>query len=103
MKPISNKILVTGGAGYIGSHTLIELVQAGFEPVVYDNPSNSSPLAVGRVEKIIGQPITFIEGDILDTARLEKTFVDHNFCRDTLCRAKSRGRVGSQTVMVLSK
>ena len=79
MKPISNKILVTGGAGYIGSHTLIELVQAGFESVVYDNLSNSSPLAVGRVEKIIGQPITFIEGDILDTARLEKTFVDHNF------------------------
>ena len=46
---ISQKILVTGGAGYIGSHALIELVQAGFTPIVYDNLSNSSPTSLARV------------------------------------------------------
>ena len=48
------KILVTGGAGYIGSHTLIELVKSGFEPVVYDNLSNSSSVAIERVAQIVG-------------------------------------------------
>lgn len=46
------KILVTGGAGYIGSHTLIELIKAGYTPVVYDNLSNSSLVAIGRVQKL---------------------------------------------------
>ena len=72
-------ILVTGGAGYIGSHTLIELVKAGFNPVVYDNLSNSSPIAIERVEKIVGQKIDFIKGDILDQALLKQTFEQHNF------------------------
>lgn len=75
----SKKILVTGGAGYIGSHTLIELVAAGFTPVVYDNLSNSSPIALERVEQIIGQPIKLIEGDILDKALLAQTFAAHDF------------------------
>lgn len=73
------KILVTGGAGYIGSHTLIELIKAGFTPVVYDNLSNSSPVAIERVEKIVGQKITFIKGDVLDKPLLEKTFIEHDF------------------------
>ncbi|WFF38747.1 UDP-glucose 4-epimerase GalE [Moraxella nasibovis] len=73
------KILVTGGAGYIGSHTLIELIKAGFEPVVYDNLSNSSPIAIERVEKIVGQQISFIKGDILDVELLKQTFKEHNF------------------------
>ncbi|WP_103034220.1 UDP-glucose 4-epimerase GalE [Moraxella sp. RCAD0137] len=73
------KILVTGGAGYIGSHTLIELIAAGFEPVVYDNLSNSSPVAIARVEEIVGQSIQFIQGDILDKDLLAKTFTEHDF------------------------
>lgn len=73
------KILVTGGAGYIGSHTLIELIEAGFKPVVYDNLSNSSPKALERVEQIVGKTIDFIKGDILDKDLLAKTFNEHEF------------------------
>lgn len=72
-------ILVTGGAGYIGSHTLIELIKAGFNPVVYDNLSNSSPVALQRVEEIVGQKIAFIQGDVLDKALLKQTFDKHDF------------------------
>ena len=75
----SKKILVTGCAGYIGSHTLIELIAAGFTPVVYDNLSNSSPASLARVQQIVGQSIEFIEGDILDTQLLAKTFAAHDF------------------------
>ena len=75
----SKKILVTGGAGYIGSHTLIELIAAGFTPLVYDNLSNSSPASLARVQQIVGQSIEFIEGDILDTQLLAKTFAAHDF------------------------
>ena len=60
------KILLTGGAGYIGSHTCIELLNIGYELVVYDNLSNSSQEALRRVEKISNKSITFIEGDIRD-------------------------------------
>lgn len=73
------KILVTGGAGYIGSHTLIELIKSDFTPVIYDNLSNSSPIAIDRVEKIVGQKIDFIQGDILDKTLLNQVFNEHNF------------------------
>ena len=72
-------ILVTGGAGYIGSHTLIELIKAGFNPIVYDNLSNSSPIAIERVEQIVGQKVHFIKGDVLDKDLLKQTFTEHNF------------------------
>lgn len=73
------KILVTGGAGYIGSHTLIELIKAGYTPVVYDNLSNSSPVAIERVQKIVGTQMAFIKGDVLDKAHLERVFDEHDF------------------------
>lgn len=73
------KILVTGGAGYIGSHMLIELIGAGFSPVVYDNLSNSSPIALKRVEDIVGQKIPFIKGDVLDKEQLNQVFGEHDF------------------------
>ncbi|MDP3301642.1 MAG: UDP-glucose 4-epimerase GalE [Sulfuricurvum sp.] len=60
------KIFITGGAGYIGSHTCVELLNAGYEVVVYDNLSNSSPQALQRVEKITGKSVQFIQGDIRD-------------------------------------
>jgi UDP-glucose 4-epimerase len=71
-------ILITGGAGYIGSHTLVELANSNHDFIVYDNLSNSSQESLRRVEKIIGKPITFINGDIRDTDRLRETFTNHD-------------------------
>ncbi|KAA0913509.1 UDP-glucose 4-epimerase GalE [Psychrobacter sp. ANT_WB68] len=76
---MKNKILVTGGAGYIGSHTCIALHQAGYDIVVYDNLSNSSREAVNRVSTLIGQPLEFIEGDIRDSELLRQVFAEHQF------------------------
>ena len=76
---MKNKILVTGGAGYIGSHTCIALHQAGYDVVVYDNLSNSSREAVNRVSSLIDQPIDFVEGDIRDMDLLKQVFSDNQF------------------------
>ena len=70
-------VLVTGGAGYIGSHTLVELIGAGFSPIVLDNLSNSSLESIRRVERICSKSIPFIEGDILDETCLEKVFKEN--------------------------
>ncbi|QKE28140.1 UDP-glucose 4-epimerase [Arcobacter acticola] len=67
-------ILITGGAGYIGSHTLIELHNAGYNFIVYDNLCNSSEESLKRVSKIISKDIIFEQGDIRDTATLKKVF-----------------------------
>lgn len=72
------KILLTGGAGYIGSHTAVELLQAGYEVIVVDNLCNSSQEALRRVEKITGKPITFYENDIRDTTALDALFDEHS-------------------------
>ena len=71
------KILVTGGAGYIGSHTLVELLNKGYETVVIDNFSNSSPKSVQRVEKITGKKVSLYEGDVRDEVVLNKIFSEH--------------------------
>ena len=71
------KILVTGGAGYIGSHTCVELLNEGYEVVVLDNLYNSSEEALKRVQKITGKPLTFYEGDMLDRDICEKIFTEH--------------------------
>ncbi|MEH6668773.1 MAG: UDP-glucose 4-epimerase GalE, partial [Psychrobacter sp.] len=76
---MKNKILVTGGAGYIGSHTCIALHEAGYEVVVYDNLSNSSREAINRVSTLIGQTVEFIEGDIRDAEMLRQVFASHEF------------------------
>ena len=68
------KILITGGAGYIGSHTLISLAKAGYDFVVFDNLSNSSKKSIKRVEKIIKKPIAFEKGDIRNKKDLNKVF-----------------------------
>ena len=65
-------ILVAGGAGYIGSHTCVELLNAGYEVVVVDNLYNSSRKALDRVEEITGKKVTFYEVDLLDRAALEE-------------------------------
>ncbi len=70
-------ILVTGGAGYIGSHTCILLIEAGYSIVVFDNFSNSSIESIKRVEKIVNQSIPVVEGDIRSTKDLEKVFNEY--------------------------
>jgi len=77
-KPTNLQILITGGAGYIGSHTLVELSRVGYEFVVYDNLCNSSQEALKRVEKIINKSILFEEGDIRDSVALDKVFNKYN-------------------------
>ena len=67
-------ILLTGGAGYIGSHTAVVLSEAGHEVILYDNFCNSDRSVLSRLEKILGKSLTCIEGDIRDIALLEKTF-----------------------------
>ena len=71
------KILVTGGAGYIGSHTTILLIKAGYDVVVFDNFSNSSIESIRRVEKIVNQPIPVVEGDIRNRDDLRGVFKEH--------------------------
>lgn len=71
------KILVTGGAGYIGSHTCVELLESGYEVVVIDNLSNSNPVSLERVEKITGKTVRFYEGDVRDEALLQKIFAEN--------------------------
>ena len=71
------KILVTGGAGYIGSHTCVELLDAGHEVVVFDNLSNSSEEALLRVEKLAHKNLVFIQGDIRHPHELDPVFQNH--------------------------
>jgi UDP-glucose 4-epimerase len=72
-------ILVTGGAGYIGSHTCLELLRAGHAVTVIDNLSNSSPESLRRVEKLAGKPVTLHVADLLDSAALDKVFASGKF------------------------
>jgi UDP-glucose 4-epimerase len=69
-------IFVTGGAGYIGSHTCVELLQAGHQVTVFDNLSNASAESLARVERITGQAVRFVEGDIRDGAALTQALRD---------------------------
>lgn len=73
-----SKVLVTGGAGYIGSHTCVELLNAGHEVVVLDNLSNSSKEALNRVQTPTSKSVDFVEGDILDQAILDQIFQNYN-------------------------
>ncbi len=70
-------ILVTGGAGYIGSHTCVELLDAGYDVVIVDNLSNSQPEAIRRIEKISGQTVPFYQADVRDKSALTSIFEDN--------------------------
>ncbi|MDK1289714.1 UDP-glucose 4-epimerase GalE [Pseudoalteromonas umbrosa] len=71
-------VLVTGGAGYIGSHTVVELLNQGDDVIVVDNLSNSSKVALSRVKEIAGKDVTFYEGDVLDRDFLDSVFSKHD-------------------------
>ena len=71
------KVLVTGGAGYIGSHTVLELLESGYEVVVLDNLCNSSAESLWRVSELTGKDIAFVNGDIRDSACLNELFDQH--------------------------
>lgn len=71
------KILITGGAGYIGSHTAVELLNAGMEPIILDDLSNSDATVLDRLEEITGKRLTFYKGDCNDKSVLESIAKDH--------------------------
>ncbi|HGK5917457.1 TPA: UDP-glucose 4-epimerase GalE, partial [Neisseria meningitidis] len=70
-------ILVTGGTGFIGSHTAVSLIEAGYDVVILDNLCNSSAQIMPRLKEITGKDITFYQGDIRDRAMLQKIFAEH--------------------------
>ncbi|HCD68926.1 MAG TPA: UDP-glucose 4-epimerase, partial [Bacteroidetes bacterium] len=73
------KILVTGGLGYIGSHTVVELQNDGYDVVVIDNLNNSSEQVKARIESITGKPFELLVGDVNDTVALQGLFKKHSF------------------------
>ncbi|MEE0944850.1 MAG: UDP-glucose 4-epimerase GalE [Clostridia bacterium] len=93
------KILVTGGAGYIGSHTCVELLNAGYEIVVIDNLCNSCEKSLDAVKKITGKDFKFYEVDLLDYEGTEKVFKEHKF--DSVIHFAGLKAVGESTTMPL--
>lgn len=67
------KVLVTGGMGYIGSHTCIQLIEAGMTPIIFDNLYNSKASVIGRLKEVTGQDIEFVQGDIRDRELMVET------------------------------
>ena len=91
-------VLVTGGAGYIGSHTCVELLEKGMDVVVIDNLVNSSAKAIDRIEEITGKKVTFYEEDVRNRAALASRRQDTLLHR--LPEGRSRlGRVGAGRVL----
>ena len=85
-------ILITGGAGYIGSHTAVELLNKNYNVIVYDNLSNSSRISIDRVEEITGKKISFYEADILDKDKLKEVLVNEKI--DVLIHCAALKSVG---------
>ena len=75
---MSKKVLVTGGLGYIGSHTCVQLINAGLTPIILDNLCNSKREVLARIETLTKQQPAFYQGDVRDRAVLEKIFSEHN-------------------------
>ena len=74
---MQESILVTGGAGYIGSHVVVELARAGYAPVVLDNYANSTPAVLPRLQALAGRPVPAVTADVRDTVALRSVFHDH--------------------------
>lgn len=93
-------VLVAGGAGFIGSHTVVELMQAGYEVVVVDNLLNSEIAAIHGVEQIVGRAVTFIEADCCDRVAMEQVFSEYSF--NTVIHFAARKAVGESVRMPLA-
>ena len=94
------KILVTGGAGYIGSHTCVELLESGYEVVVIDNLVNSNPESLNRVAQITGKTVAFYEGDVRDEALLKKIFAENEIsCVSHFAGLKAVGESVAEPLM----
>lgn len=76
---MNRRVLVTGGAGYIGSHTVVELISAGYEVVIVDNFSNSDTSSLSGIKRITGIEPTFIEADCCDREAMRHIFEAHDF------------------------
>ena len=70
-------VLVTGGAGYVGSHVVVELARGGYAPVVLDNFANSTPAVLPRLEALSGRPVPWVNADLRDIAAVRRVFHDH--------------------------
>lgn len=79
MTNTSELILVTGGTGYIGSHTVVELLSSGFDVLIVDNLSNSKPAVLDRIERITGRRPGFVQADIRDRSAMQAIFSNHQF------------------------
>lgn len=93
------KVLVTGGAGYIGSHTCVELLDAGYEIVVMDNFSNSKPASLERIKKVTGKDFKFYETDLLDEKGMDKIFDENDI--DAVVHFAGLKAVGESVAMPL--
>ena len=93
------KVLVTGGAGYIGSHTCVELLEQGMDVVVIDNLVNSNPKAIERVEQITGKKLSFYAEDVRNRAVLDEIFEKHSI--DCVIHFAGLKAVGESVAMPL--
>ncbi len=94
------KVLLTGGAGYIGSHTVVEMCEVGHEVVVVDNFSNSSPRVMERVAELVGHSVPFYEADVCDEAAMDRIFAEHKI--DAVVHFAGLKAVGESVQMPLA-
>ena len=91
----SETILVTGGAGYIGSHVVVELARAGYAPVVLDDFSNSTPAVVPRLQALAGRPVPAVTADVRDVVALRSVFHDHPIAGVVHCASVLRRKIAN--------
>ena len=97
-------ILVTGGAGYVGSHVVVELARAGYAPVVLDDFANSTPAVLPRLQALAGRPVPSVNADVRDVVALRAVFHDHPItARRALRRTEGGRRVGRAPARVLRR
>ena len=99
---MKGKILVTGGTGYIGSHSTVELQNAGYEVVIIDNLSNSNIEVLDGIERITGKRPTFVQADCTDMEALRQLFKENPGIKGIIhFGEQSSGRIGSKTFALL--
>src|SRR5579864_8599274 len=93
-------ILVTGGAGYVGSHIVVELARAGYEPVVLDNFATSGQGVLPRLRRLTGKRVPLLTGDVRDNAALARTFASHHI--DAVVHCAGLKAVGAGEIQPLA-